>query len=256
MKHSVWFFSPIAALWLCVCAAFPTQANQDISTDQVSSTPWWQNSVKRQITLTKDKHYEGCLFGDSISSGVGNTLGKHNFNFAIGGMSTVSLIEQLRRLSPTHVKCQKAIIAIGTNDAMYNISDDMFISNLEKAIALLRAMGIQQIFLIPAFYSTVAASYDPTLAGTLSRVDEVNDLIRQVAASENIVVEAEGIQALFKNQSLKESLTTDGVHLNPEGIKIYRQALLKILNSPAAKQPSSPQIHPSLSTAKELKDIQ
>lgn len=256
MRYSVWFFSPIATLLLCLSAAFPTQANAKIPVDQVSSTSWWQNSVKRQITMTKDKHYEGCLFGDSISSSVGNTLGKNNFNFAIGGMSTVSLIEQLQRLIPIHVKCQKAIVAIGTNDAWYDISDDMFISNLEKVIRLLHSIGIQQIFLVPAFYSTVSASYDPRLAGTLSRVDEINDLIHQVAIIENVEVETESTQTLFKNHSLKESLTTDGVHLNQEGIKIYRQALLKIFSSTTVKRPSSPQTHPAVSTAKEPKDTQ
>lgn len=256
MKLYFWFVSSIVALLLCAFSAFPAKAqtDQEIPTDNVSSTEWWQRSIRRQMTVAKNKHYDGCLFGDSISSGVGNTLGKNNFNFAIGGMSTVSLIEQLQKLLSIHVKCQKAIVAIGTNDAMYDIRDDMFINNLEKSITLLRSMGIQEIVLIPAFYSTISANYNPHLAGTLTRVDEINDLIRQVAVHENVAVEGEGIQPLYQNQALKENLTTDGVHLNQNGIRIYRQALFKILASTTAKQPSLRQVQPTPSTASKLED--
>ena len=45
------------------------------------------------------KQYYGCIFGDSISAGVGNTLGHNTYNFAVGGLSSTSLVEQLKNLS-------------------------------------------------------------------------------------------------------------------------------------------------------------
>ena len=182
------------------------------------------------MRLTKNQQYQGCIWGDSISSALGNSLGEQNFNFAIGGMISVSLLEQLKTLMPNNFKCEKAVIAIGTNYAMYGISDEAFVKNLKDAIALLRLMGTQQIILIPAFYSTVKASYETNLAGTITRVDEINALIYQVSASENVKIEADGIQALFKDRALNESLTIDGVHLNPKGSDIYSQVLSTILN--------------------------
>ena len=178
------------------------------------------------------KQYYGCIFGDSISAGVGNTLGDNNYNFAVGGLSSTSLVEQLKKLVPMNIKCQTAIIAIGTNDAAYGTSDVMFVQNMEEAISLVQSMGATRVVLIPAFYSTVAASYNPNLAGTTTRVEEINALIRRVAAIDNVPVKAEDIQPLFDGQALKEDLTKDGVHLNIEGIKIYKKALLKILNYP------------------------
>ena len=212
-------------------------ANLDFSSsqaphiDNLSYTPLWQLQVRYQTIATKSKQYYGCLFGDSISAGVGNTLSDKNYNFALGGLSTISLVEQLKFLIPANVKCEKAIIAIGTNDALYGTSNELFIKKMSETIALVRSLGPRQIFVIPAFYSTVAASYQPPLAGTLIRVEEINTLIRQVAATEKVPIEAEGIQSLFKDQALKEDLTIDGVHLNAKGIEIYRQALLKILSS-------------------------
>ena len=160
------------------------------------------------------------MWGDSISSALGDSLGEQNFNFSIGGMSTVSLIEQLKLVVPLQFTCEKAIVAIGTNDAMYRISDEAFVSNLKQAIGVMRSLGTKQIILISTFYSTLVASYNPKSAGTIARVDEINVLIDGVAAAENVIVEARGIQALFKEQPLYADLTIDCVHLNAKGLDI------------------------------------
>ncbi len=220
------------ALLLCAYIPFRVLANPQPSGDTVSSALWWQLIVYNQVQQIKDKQYQGCVWGDSISSALGDSLGEENFNFAIGGMSSVSLLEQLKLLVPQRFTCEKAILAIGTNDAMYGISDEAFVSNLKQAIAVMRSLGTKQIILIPAFYSTLAASYNPKLAGTIARVDEINVLIDRVAATENLAVEFRGIQALFKEQALNADLTIDGVHLNAKGLDIYRKVLLNILNYP------------------------
>jgi len=202
----------------------------ELPTDTLSSQSWWQDETKYQVIVAKDKQYNSCLFGDSISSGLGNTLGNNTFNFALGGMSTISLIEQLNLLTAAKVKCNKVIIAIGTNDADYRITNTQFIKNMKEIIATGKQMGANSVILIPAFYSTVAASRDPSMAGPITRVEEINGLIRQISATEKVLISGEGIQPLFESQALKQNLTTDGVHLNADGRKIYRQAILKIID--------------------------
>ncbi|MBN3880291.1 MAG: alpha/beta hydrolase [Nostoc sp. JL23] len=197
--------------------------------DDVSSSPLGKVALQYQTLAAQDKQFSGCLFGDSISAGLGNTLGSGTFNFGLNGLSTISLLEQLKSLIPTKVKCEKAIIAIGGNDALYKISDELFTKNLQEAIALLRTMGTKELFLIPAFYSTVAASSDITVAAPNSKVEQINVLINQVAETEKVPVAAAGLAPLYENNVLKENLTSDGDHLNAEGLKIYRQALLQIL---------------------------
>ncbi|QKQ75328.1 alpha/beta hydrolase [Nostoc sp. TCL240-02] len=197
--------------------------------DNVSSSAFGKIALQYQILAAQDKQFSGCLFGDSISAGLGNTLGSGTFNFGLNGLSTISLLEQLKSLIPTKVKCEKAIIAVGGNDAWYGISDELFSKNLQEAIALVRTMGNKEIFLIPAFYSTVAASLDPTLSAPLPKVEQINVLINQVAEKEKVPVAAAGLAPLYENNVLKDNLTSDGDHLNAEGLKIYRQALLQIL---------------------------
>jgi lysophospholipase L1-like esterase len=197
--------------------------------DNLSSTILWQLEVQYQVIATQDKQYQGCLFGDSITAELGTSLGEKNFNFALDGLSAISLVEQLQRLIPAKIKCDKVVIAVGGNDAWYDISDELFVEKLQKAIALGRSLGTQQIFLIPAFYSTVAASLDPNLSAPLKRVEEINALINQIGVIEEVPIATEEIQALYDNHVLKDNLTTDGDHLNAAGLEIYRQALFKIL---------------------------
>ncbi len=204
-------------------------SNDATAKDNLSSSPLWKLELQYQIFASEGKQFSGCLFGDSISAQIGNTLGEGNFNFGINGLSSISLVQQLQRLIPTKVKCDKTIIAVGGNDALYQLSDEEFSKKLFEAIALVRTSGTKQIFLIPAFYSTVAASQDPTLAAPLPKVQQINAVINQVAASENVPVVTEGIAPLYENNVLKDNFTTDGDHLNAEGLKIYRQALLNIL---------------------------
>jgi lysophospholipase L1-like esterase len=197
--------------------------------DNVTSSPLGKIALQYQTLAAQNKQFSGCLFGDSISAGLGNTLGSGTFNFGLNGLSTISLLEQLKSLIPTKVKCEKAIIAVGGNDAWYGISDELFTKNLQEAIALIRTMGNKEIFLIPAFYSTVAASLDPTVAAPLPKVEQINVLINQVAEKEKVPVAATGLAPLYENNVLKENLTSDGDYLNAEGLKIYRQALLQLL---------------------------
>ncbi|MEG4330177.1 SGNH/GDSL hydrolase family protein [Microcoleus sp. AT3-A2] len=232
MKVKFRLISVVLALLLSAYIPFRVLANPQPAGDTVSSALWWQVAVYNQVQQIKDKQYQGCVWGDSISSALSDSLGEENFNFAIGGMSSVSLLEQLKLVVPLRFNCKKAIVAIGTNDAMYGISDEQFVSNLKEAIAVMRSIGTKQIILIPAFYSTLAASYNPKFAGTIARVDEINVLINKVAADENLTVESSGIQALFKEKALNEDLTIDGVHLNAKGLDIYRKVLLNILNIP------------------------
>lgn len=206
--------------------------NFDLPTDTLSDQPQWQETVDYQQAVVDRQHVRVCLFGDSISSGIENTLGNDTFNFAIPGMSTISQLEQLRRLSASKLQCDRAIVAIGTNDAAYRTNPNQFEQNLTQIVRQLRqSFGVQHIVLLPAFYSTVAASRDPSLAGTLDRVQAVNDRIEAVGRSENLPVLRAATAPLFAGFALRDDVTIDGVHLNGRGKQLYRAELLKIVNS-------------------------
>lgn len=202
----------------------------EIPTDTLSSQSWWQDEVKYQVAVTQNTQIKNCFFGDSITSMLGNTLGNDSFNFAIGGMSAISQLEQLKLLTAGRIRCERAIVALGTNDAIYRTMDDQFIKNMQQIIIIVKNdMGAKQVVLIPAFYSTVEASRNVNVAAPIPRVDRFNHLLGQVAVAQRLSVEGSILQPLFEGKALKADLTSDGVHLNLEGKKIYREGLLKIV---------------------------
>jgi lysophospholipase L1-like esterase len=204
----------------------------ELPTDTLSSQPGWQDEVKYQVAVTQGRQIKTCFFGDSITSMLGNTLGENTFNFAIGGMSAISQLEQLKLLTAANIRCDRAIIALGTNDAIYRTMDEQFMKNMKQIVSIIKKdMGAKQVVMIPAFYSTVEASHDVSVAAPINRVDRFNQLIIQVAVAEKLSIDRVAVQPLFEGKALKATLTTDGVHLNPDGKKIYREALLKIVAS-------------------------
>ncbi len=224
-----WKKTLVCIISLSLLASAPLYALQDTHPDNLSALPWWNAQVSLQAEQNRNHNYSVCLFGDSISSGLGQTLGQNNVNFGTGGLSTVSLITQLRTLKSAQIGCEYAIVAIGTNDAMYAIEDSEFLENLRESLRLVKSLGSQQIILIPAFYSTLKASLNPMMAGPLSRVDEINRLIDQVAIEEGIPTASQGLEVLYEKNSLRSDLTFDGVHLNEAGKTIYRSFLKQIL---------------------------
>ena len=208
-----------------------TGNNLSAPTDSLSSQPMWQNAVQYQQSVVDRQQFKVCLFGDSISAQIENTLGNDTFNFAIAGMSTISQLEQLEALKSTQVKCDSAIVAIGTNDAAYRATPEQFQQNLTQILTTLhQQMNTRKIVLLPAFYSTVEASQDRSIAGTIEQVERINQAIQIVAKREKLPVLPEVVQPLFSGQALKEDLTIDGVHLNLKGRQLYRSSLLRIVN--------------------------
>ena len=202
----------------------------ELPTDTLSSQSWWQDEVKYQVAVTQNTQIKTCFFGDSITSMLGNTLGNDSFNFAIGGMSAISQLEQLKLLTAARIRCERAIVALGTNDAIYRTMDDQFIKNMQQIIMTVKNdMGAKRVVLLPAFYSTVEASRDVSIAAPIPRVDKFNELLGKVAVAQRLSVDGSTLQPLFEGKALKADLTSDGVHLNLEGKKIYREALLKIV---------------------------
>ncbi len=199
--------------------------------DRLSSTIWWRRVIRNQIRLTQNQQYNVGLFGDSMTSPLKNSLGQDTFNFAITAMSTRSLVEQLEVLVNSQVKLQTAIVAIGTNDAWYDINDETFVELMKQAAYLLRLMAAKHIVLLPAFYSSAAAANNPFRAGTVARIEEINELLRQVAVAEKLYFASREMQVLFENQVLKANYTTDGVHLNASGLETYRQILLQLIDT-------------------------
>jgi lysophospholipase L1-like esterase len=198
--------------------------------DNLTSSRWWHRTIQAQIRISQGQAHKKYLFGDSISSGLGNTSEQGLLNFAIGGLSSISLVEQLKILSAASLEHSHAIIAIGTNDALYGTSDRLISQNVRQAIDLVRSMNATRIILVGAFYATPRASKNVWLAGTNQRINEINHLLEKVAYEEQSHFVLDPLHALFRQAALNPQFTHDGVHLNAQGKYIYKQILFDALN--------------------------
>jgi lysophospholipase L1-like esterase len=202
--------------------------------DNLTLSRWWKHTLAAQIKKHQSRVHQHGLFGDSISAGLGLAFSKDLFNFALGGLSSISLVEQLKVLSAANIKNDRAAIAIGTNDALYGTSDPVIFDNVNRAIELVRSMGAARIVIVGAFYATRRASQNPWLAGSNQRINEINRLLERAASQEQVHFVWDELQPLFEQNELNSQLTRDGVHLNARGKYLYEQILSDVLRLPSS----------------------
>jgi lysophospholipase L1-like esterase len=198
--------------------------------DNLTASRWWHPAIHGQIKVSQSYEYTRSLFGDSISSGLGNTLGQGLFNFALGGLSSISLVEQLKIHAAADLKHSHVVIAIGTNDALYGTSDPVLTNNVRQALDLIRAMDATRIVLVGAFYATHQVSGNPWLAGSNQRINEINNLLETIAYEKQVHFVFDPLQDLFDGEALNPEFTRDGVHLNAKGKAIYAKILANTLD--------------------------
>lgn len=78
----------------------------------------------------------------------------------------------------------------------------MWARGLKIPIGKTRISSFAALF-APAFYSTLAASHDITLAGSLERIEKFKALTRQVAATEKVLIVERELQPLYEGTVLK-----------------------------------------------------
>jgi lysophospholipase L1-like esterase len=216
----------------------------NLPTDTLMAQRGWKETIKYQKYLSQNRQFKSCLFGDSLLYELGS-MGNDTFNFAISGTTTISLLEQMKLLEMGNFKCQTAIVGIGTNDAYYRTMSEQFRQNLQQIIDIIKEqMTPDRVIFIPAFYSNPQVMSNPLEARSIAKIDELNQIVREIAQSEKGIFADTAIQPLFENKILKNTLTDDGIHLNLEGKKIYRKALLKLINPSEKGESVSPENHP------------
>jgi lysophospholipase L1-like esterase len=216
----------------------------NLPTDTLMIQRGWKETIKYQKYLNQNGYFKACFFGDSLLYELGS-MGNDTFNFAISGTTTISLLEQMKILETGNFKCQTAIVGIGTNDAHYRIMPEQFRQNLQQIIDIIKEqMTPDRVIFIPAFYSNPQVVSNPLEARSIAKIDELNQIVRDIAQSEKGIFADTAIQPLFENKLLKATLTDDGIHLNLEGKKIYRKALLNLINPSEKGESVSPENHP------------
>ncbi|MBD2576791.1 lysophospholipase [Oscillatoria sp. FACHB-1406] len=171
------------------------------------------------------------LLGDSISLWFPKELlpvGKTWLNQGISGETTLGLLRRLTSLDETEPKA--IFVMIGINDLLKGISDDTILANQRLIVRYLKSAHpnttiVMQSILPHGGEGATWEGRDRLLALPNQRIQGINDELRKIAESENVMYL--NLYPIFANQQgqLKMDLSTDGLHLNQRGYALWNTAL-------------------------------
>jgi len=123
---------------------------------------------------------------------------------------------------------------IGINDLIRGITDETLLANQQMIVRYLRRIHPRSKIVVQSILPHSAESItwegrDRLLAISNPRIRKLNERLRAIAKEENVIFL--DLYPLFADAdgNLKMELSTDGLHLNPQGYFVWRNALL-VLN--------------------------
>ena len=194
------------------------------ATEQPSYQDWKSLLAQeaRAIAFGQGSNRLGVLLGDSISMWFpceGLPKGRLWLNQGISGDTTAGILSRLDAFSQTRPDI--IYVMAGINDLRRGKSDRHVLTNLQRIMGQLREQHPQARIAVQSILPTRLASIPN------SRIRHLNQEIAAIAGREGAFYL--DIHSWFTNPegNLRRDLTTDGLHLNPEGYSVWQWALMR-----------------------------
>ncbi|WP_083389458.1 SGNH/GDSL hydrolase family protein [Trichormus sp. NMC-1] len=209
----------------------------------------WLDILKQEakVAASKPPQHLTILAGDSLSLWFPPELLPEDrtwLNQGISGETSDGLLKRLDLFDRTQP--ETILVMIGINDLIRGVGDEEILANQRQIIRYLRNTHPQaQIFvqsILP--HGGEEATWErkeKLLAIPNSRIRQLNEELQKIATRQDI--KYLDLHPLFTNKqgNLNPQLTTDGLHLNPQGYLVWRTALQIYNNKPLAPQPQESQ---------------
>lgn len=196
-----------------------------------------------EVAAAQKPEHLSILLGDSISLWFPVELlpPKQTWlNQGISGETSAGLLGRLDLIDTTQPEI--IFVLIGINDLIRGDKDETILANQQLIIHYLRQVHPQAKIVIHSIlpHGTDKVTWegrDRLLAIPNSRIQALNEQIKAIANSEGIIYL--DLYPLFSDTkgNLNTELTSDGLHLNPKGYKVWRNALI-VLNQLVLEPPS------------------
>ncbi len=193
----------------------------------------WVNILKQEAEVAAEKKPGNLtvMAGDSLSLWFPSELLPDNktwLNQGISGEKTAGLLQRLNLFDKTTP--ETIFVMIGINDLIAGVKDQTILNNQRQILTYLRkkhpkAQIVVQSILPHQGEQATWEGKDQLLAIPNSRIRNLNQQLRTIAAKES--VKYLNLYPLFadKQGNLRSNFTTDGLHLNPNGYLVWSSAL-------------------------------
>lgn len=167
------------------------------------------------------------FLGNSITAGVDwmELLGMRRArNRGISGDITFGVLERLDEV--TEGKPAKVFILIGINDISRNIPDNVILDNYKKIVTTIKAASpgtkvyIQTLMPVNNTFTQFRNHYNKD-----EHIKAVNDGLKALAQEEHVALVDLHPHFTDSEGRMKKEYTEDGLHLNAEGYRVWRDVL-------------------------------
>lgn len=171
------------------------------------------------------------MLGNSLTENGGDwgkRLGKkHVVNRGIIGDEVMGVYERLHQILPGHPK--KLFLMIGINDVSHNLTADSIAGMIRLTVERIQRESPEtELHLQSLLPINESFGRYKLLTGKTDLVPEINTRLRALAQEKKIdFIDLFPLFAEGNTNVLRKDLTTDGLHLNEEGYKIWAKALKK-----------------------------
>lgn len=193
----------------------------------------WVSLLSREAQAVASQNPENLtiLIGDSLSLWFPREMLPSDLNWlnqGISGETSAGLLRRLELLDRTEPSA--IFIMVGINDLIGGIKDETILANQRLIIRYLRRVHPQAKIVLQSILphsreSVTWEGRERLLSIPNSRIRKINQRIQEIAQTEGAIYL--DLYPLFAdaNEALQAELTTDGLHLSPEGYLIWRNAM-------------------------------
>jgi lysophospholipase L1-like esterase len=220
----------IALVWLVVAMATKLSMAQVTNQNLYDTVPTMVDHYNKRLAEFKKETVEKgkiIFLGNSITEG-GQwhqlTDNKTRINRGIGGDVTFGILNRLDEVISREPV--KIFILIGINDISKDFPDAVIANNLKRIVQTIKAklpttnVYLQSVLPVNPLYPKFPQHYDKG-----DHVISVNKLIKELAISEGVTFV--NLYPLFLDNAghMDKKLTSDGLHLNGDGYKVWIEFL-------------------------------
>lgn len=210
-----------------------TTSSPELGEKQKLTYREWVDLLKQEAKVAAEKKPENLtiLLGDSISLWFPTDLlpsEKYWLNQGISGEGSAGLLRRLRFIDKTDP--QGIFIMIGINDLIRGVEGETIIANIDLIVKYLKRNHPQSTIFLQSIlpHSDSQATWEgrERLLEIPNRdIRKINRRLEKIAEQREVIYL--DLYSLFANDqgNLNTELTTDGLHLNDNGYKLWRIAL-------------------------------